>query len=238
MSATLPLDLERYPIDDLGSPAARELVERCRSQLDREGLCMLPGFLGREAVSRSAAEIQAEVPDAFRKERAIVAMNESEIDPALPADDPLRTAHRHSMRTIAYDLIDPASPIRALYEWDGMTGFLSAVLGYRVYRCADPLIALMISAMDQGGEQGWHFDDNEFVVSLLLVPAAGSVGNATGAMVSTDPSDAPGTILLGRGIRLKPASTLSGYCIDAPTGYQGTGAANSPAITAARPLCR
>ena len=48
------------------------------------------------------------------------------------------------------------------------------MLGYQVYRCADPLIALMISAMDPGGEQGWHFDDNEFVVSLLLQkPARG-----------------------------------------------------------------
>jgi hypothetical protein len=174
VSATLPLDLDRYPIDDLDQPAARELIARCSSQLDREGLCLLPGFLGPDAVFRSAAEIQAEVPDAFRKERAIVAMNESEIDPALPVDDPLRIAHRHSMRTIAYDLIDRSSPIRALYEWDGMTGFVSAVLGYRVYCCADPLLALMISAMDPGGEQGWHFDDNEFVVSLLLQkPARG-----------------------------------------------------------------
>ena len=32
----------------------------------------------------------------------------------------------------------------------------------------------MISAMEPGGEQGWHFDDNEFVVSLLLQkPAVG-----------------------------------------------------------------
>ena len=174
MSATLPLDLARYPIDDLDRPAARELIDRCRRQLDETGLCLLPGFLGEQAVARSAADIQAEVPAAYRKERAIQAMNDSEIDPSLPADDPVRTAHRHSMRTIAYDLIDPASPIRALYEWDGLSGFLSEVLGHPVHRCADPLIALMISAMEPGGEQGWHFDDNEFVVSLLLQkPAVG-----------------------------------------------------------------
>jgi hypothetical protein len=174
VSATLPLDLERYPIDDLDRPSAAELIASCRSQLDQAGLCLLPGFLGPDAVSRAAGEIQAEVEGAFRKERAIVAMNESEIDPSLPPDDPVRTAHRHSMRTIAYDLVDADSPIRTLYEWDGMTSFLSAVLGYRVYRCADPLIALMISAMEPGGEQGWHFDDNEFVVSLLLQkPAVG-----------------------------------------------------------------
>jgi hypothetical protein len=108
------------------------------------------------------------VPDAYRKERSIVAMDEEEIDPGIAADDPVRTAHRHSMRTIAYDLIPEGSPVRALYEWDGLTDFLSAVLGDRVYRCADPLISLVITAMPPGGEQGWHFDDNEFVVSLLL----------------------------------------------------------------------
>jgi hypothetical protein len=166
--ATLPLDLERYPIDDLDGERARALIADCRSQLERTGLCLLPGFLGPDAVAQSVAELEPRVEGAFRKERAIVAMNESEIDSSLPLDDPVRTAHRHSMRTIAYDLIDEASPIRALYEWEGMTGFLSHVLGYRVYRCADPLIALMISAMPPGGEQGWHFDDNEFVVSLLL----------------------------------------------------------------------
>src|SRR5436190_23305013 len=128
MSATLPLDLERYPIDDLNRPSAVELIASCRSQLDQSGLCLLPGFLGADAVSRAAAEIQAEVEGAFRKERAIVAMNESEIDRSLPSDDPVRTAHRHSMRTIAYDLIDADSPIRTLYEWAGMTSFLSAVL--------------------------------------------------------------------------------------------------------------
>jgi hypothetical protein len=172
--ATLPLDLERYPIDDLEGERARALIADCRSQLEGTGLCLLPGFLGPDAVAQSVAELEPRVEGAFRKERAIVAMNESEIDPALDADDPVRIAHRHSMRTIAYDLIEPDSPIRGLYEWDGMTDFLSGVLGYRVYRCADPLIALMISAMPTGGEQGWHFDDNEFVVSLLLQkPAEG-----------------------------------------------------------------
>ena len=122
MPATLPLDLERYPIDDLEGRRAHALIADCRSQLERIGLCLLPGFLGPDAVAQSVAELEPRVDGAFRKERAIVAMNESEIDSSLPLDDAVRTAHRHSMRTIAYDLIDEGSPIRALYEWEGMTG--------------------------------------------------------------------------------------------------------------------
>jgi len=96
------------------------------------------------------------------------------------------------------------------------------VLSYRVYRCAEPLIALMISAMPPGGEQGWHFDDNEFVVSLLLQkPAVGGefeytplirseqdpandrirdVFQGVGDVVRVAPLE-PGTLALFRGTR-------------------------------------
>lgn len=68
--------------------------------------------------------------------------------------------------------------------------------------------------------------------------AVASVSNASQATMSTDPSDAPGTIDLGNGVKLVPSpSTLSGYCIKARAGYIGTGAVNTPAVTSARPLC-
>jgi hypothetical protein len=67
--------------------------------------------------------------------------------------------------------------------------------------------------------------------------AAASVSNSPRATMSTDPQDAPGTIDLGGGVKLAPAHSLSGYCIKAPPGYVGTGAANRPAITTGRPVC-
>jgi hypothetical protein len=57
------------------------------------------------------------------------------------------------------------------------------------------------------------------------------------AAMSVNHDDPPGTIDLGGGVRLVPAKTLSGYCIKAPSGYLGTGAANRPAVTGARPIC-
>lgn len=67
--------------------------------------------------------------------------------------------------------------------------------------------------------------------------AEASVTNTSQARLSTDPTDKPGTIDLGSGVKLVPAETLSGYCIKAPVGYAGTGAPNSPQVTNARPLC-
>jgi hypothetical protein len=169
---TPPIDVARYPIQDLERSDTHELTARCRAQLEQTGLCILPGFLLADAVTESAAATGVEVASAFRKERRIAAMDEDEIDAAVPDDDPVRMAHRHAMHVIAHDRIDAALPIRRVYEWDGMTNFLSGVLGFRVHRCADPLLGLVITAMGSGDEQGWHFDDNDFVVSLLLQKAA------------------------------------------------------------------
>ena len=39
-------------------------------------------------------------------------------------------------------------------------------------------------------------------------------------------------------VKLVPARTASGYCIEAPPDYQGTGSASRPAVTTGMPLCR
>jgi hypothetical protein len=41
----------------------------------------------------------------------------------------------------------------------------------------------------------------------------------------------------GNGPRKVRAKTASGYCLDVPEAYVGTGAANSPAVTSAMPRC-
>ena len=46
-----------------------------------------------------------------------------------------------------------------------------------------------------------------------------------------------GAVDLGGGVSLRPAHTLSGYCIAAAPGYQGTGSVNRPSVTSARPIC-
>ncbi len=48
----------------------------------------------------------------------------------------------------------------------------------------------------------------------------------------------PGTMDLGGGVYLVPAKTPSGYCIKAPSGYQGTGSVKRPSVSAMRPLCQ
>lgn len=62
-------------------------------------------------------------------------------------------------------------------------------------------------------------------------------GAPTTTSVSIGAVDAAGTIDLGDGVKLVPAKTVSGYCIKAAPGYVGTGAANRPSVTDAKPIC-
>lgn len=66
------------------------------------------------------------------------------------------------------------------------------------------------------------------------VVSRGGNPNTTSALARADGTN---PIDLGGGVKLIPAKTDSGYCIQAPAGYVGTGSANRPSVTEGRPLC-
>jgi hypothetical protein len=165
------LELERYPLTRLAASEGRALVERCRAQLATDGACELPGFLRPEALARMQREARALAPGAhFQRGQATPYLEL----PAehWPAGHPRKRWQPFRVGAVAYDRIPREHALRQLYEWDGLTRFVSACLGEeRLYHYADPLGALNLAAMGDGDELEWHFDQTDFVVSLALVPA-------------------------------------------------------------------
>ena len=166
------IDIDRYPVDGLETPSGRELIARCRADLVATGACQLEGFLREEAVAALATEALA-LTDSAHTNEAVHNVYFEDVDPSVPADDPRRMMERASQATIAYDMIPPAAGIRALYEWDPLLEFVGSALDKQpFYRNADPLGALNLVYYKEGDELGWHFDRAEFVVTLMLQPAA------------------------------------------------------------------
>jgi hypothetical protein len=166
----MTVDLDRYPIEPLGDARAQALAAACRAQLAKTGSCLLPGFLRPDAVARMAEEAAAVAPLAHRKPggRGATAYL-APPDESFPEGHPRRRLQTSSVGAVAYDLIPRGSLVRALYEWDGLLEFLAASLGKdRLYRYADPLGALNIASMGEGEHLLWHFDQTDFVVSILL----------------------------------------------------------------------
>ena len=166
------IDLDRYPIHDLGSPGGRDLIERCRADLAEAGACDLEGFLTDEAVARIVGELATWNATPFRTETTHnieFSGREEELDP----DDPLRIQVRSAKSLIAYDQIPETSLLRSVYETDDLTTFVGEALSIDpIYRQADELGALNVMLYDPGDELGWHFDNADFVVTLMLQSSA------------------------------------------------------------------
>lgn len=167
------IDLARYPIDALETPGGRDLVARCRTELDVLGACDLEGFLlphVAEAVVEWALTARA---SGYRTEASHTIYFDRPIGEDAPDGDPRRTVLHTAKIGLAYDQIPLDSPLRALYESEELTTFLSRALDvHPLYRHADELGALNVMLYEPGDELGWHFDGADFVVTLMLQPAA------------------------------------------------------------------
>ena len=167
------IDLGRYPIAEPDATPARSLIQHCRSQLKARGACQLQGFMRPEAVAAVLREASTREGLAHRTEATHNAYF-SKDKPALAADDPRRLQVRSAKRAIGWNQIGSQSPLRLLYEWDGLTEFIRAAVELPVlYRDADPVGACSIMFYDERDELGWHFDNSEFAVTLMLQTSEG-----------------------------------------------------------------
>ena len=165
------VDLERYPIHELGSADGQDLVRRCRAELDAAGVCNLPGFIRPEAVARMVEVAEQVADEAWATDRPHTVYF-TEPDETLDPGHPLRRQVRSAKHGYAYDRIPAEAPVRRLYESDELTDFIAAVLGKdALYRSADPLDAFQVTAIHPGEELGWHFDNSEFSVTVMYQPA-------------------------------------------------------------------
>lgn len=164
------IDLDKYPLKDLNSTACKELIERCRQQLSELGAAVLPGFVRKEAVEWLAGEAQELAPLAFHSTvEGNAYLTPTPTDTGLEPDDPRLLVDTTRLGAVAYDQMPEGILLRRLYEWDGLMEFLGSALGKeRLYRYADKMGALNIAVMKEGDYLRWHFDQTDFVVSLLL----------------------------------------------------------------------
>lgn len=168
MNAADLVDLARYPIADPDSSEAVEHARHCRTRYLEDGLCMLPEFLVPEASRILATEAGGVSHDAYFCNSTHNAYL-TEDDPDLPSGDVANRQEQTYVGSVAYDRIGEDTSLRRLYMWDPLKDFIGAVLGREEFhRFADPLGACSINVFVEGGEHGWHFDESEFTVTLML----------------------------------------------------------------------
>ena len=200
------LDLDRWPLDDLGGAAGQALVARCREELRGVGMFSVDAVIRPEALKRVVAEV-APVLDAsaFTHSRDHNIYFDDEIDGLAPDHPALRrfTTVNH---TICGDQI-PESVITRIYEWQPLVDFLAATMGKpRLYPMADPLGRINVMAYREGEQLNWHFDRAEFTTTVLLeAPRSGGEFQYRNALRSdSDPNhDGVARLLAGQDERVQ-----------------------------------
>lgn len=168
------VDTDRYPLAD---PAGlSEVVTGVRNALAADGCCVLPDFVRPDRQDLLRAEGAALAPHAHHDIETVNVYNTAP-DDALPADHPARVPMRRGNAFVARDRIPADAVIHRIYTAPAFRRFVAACFGLpAVHELADPLSGLVLNVVAPGREHPWHFDTNEYTVSMLTQgPEAGGV---------------------------------------------------------------
>ncbi|MDZ7787016.1 MAG: hypothetical protein U5K73_02420 [Halofilum sp. (in: g-proteobacteria)] len=161
------VDLDRYPLHELDSPAGRQLIEDCREQLGVDGCVVLKNFVPRTAIERLERETVRLSPKAHYNEGETNPYN-SDADPELPPEHPKNRFDDRTNGFVAGDCIDNDTIIRRIHADGDFQRFIAAVVGMEeIHPYADPLADLVVNVLREGCQHPWHYDTNEFIVTML-----------------------------------------------------------------------
>ncbi len=167
-STTELFDKARYPIDRRESAAYGDLVSRTRAAIGRQNCARLSDFLRPEALAAIKEEAVFHRPHAvFHKAN----LNPYFTEPpaGTPADHPLMwfAPRQHGM--IRGDRFARNGITWTLFQNPDLCAFVADCLGFdRLYPYPDPFGCVNVNVQPHGREFSWHFDTNDFTVSIGL----------------------------------------------------------------------
>jgi len=195
------VDLETYPLDQMGSSPCQELVARCRADLDRDGLFNLKGFARPLALANTLAlTLPRFDTESFRHERRHNIYFKRRMEGLAPDHPALREVET-SNRTLCGDQIGD-TPVMAIYHWQPLRDFIAAVMAKpALYPMDDVMASANVMSYSNGQALNWHFDRSEFTTTLLIQPPSdgGSFEYRRDLRTDTDPNyDGVARLLEGR----------------------------------------
>jgi len=163
------VDLEKYPIQDLRSQKIKELISKCKDELDQFSCSTIPNFILPQSLEVMSEELKNKIDKVYMSNKSINSYLYSKDDLSLPKNHPKRIFMERDNGYLNSDLFEKNSEMKFLYEQEELLKFISACLGVSpIYRWADPLACHAYNVMKPEGVLPWHFDSCEFTLSLMI----------------------------------------------------------------------
>ena len=167
------IDLDRYPIDRPDSGAFQRLLTSVQKDLDHSGCAVLKKFLNDDGIAAFVAEAENAAPQAYRAFNRTNAYFTKD-DATLPTDHPVRQFFDRSNAFIPADNFKQGTALRSIFDFPPFDPFVKAALRQdKFYRYADPLADVIVNMAEAGNGFPWHFDTNNFTVTLAVQNADG-----------------------------------------------------------------
>jgi hypothetical protein len=161
------VDLDRYPIDQPG-PERDAVVAAAREAIDSVGCAVLKGFVRAERLPEIVAECDRTAEFGhrnFNRTNPYFTVDRED----LPETHPLRRFYDRSNAFVPADNFGPESVLRQIYEWPAFAPFIQEALGEeRFFPYADPLADVIVNLAEEGNGFPWHFDTNNYTVTLAI----------------------------------------------------------------------
>ncbi len=166
------VDLKRYPLGDRSDPRYQQVVDEARQGLRSLGCAVLDAFVLPEAVARLNAEIEQRKGAAHYSTQVMNPYFHTTPNPAYGDDHPVNTFIERSSGFIPGDAWDAGCATDVLFRAPQVARLLADCLEIPELHCyADPLAGLTSNLCEPGQQFTWHFDTNDFAVTVLVQPA-------------------------------------------------------------------
>ena len=163
------VNLDEYPIQDLNSAKLKNVIQKCKQDLDQFSCSTIPNFILPKSLEIMNLELENLVDKVFMSNKSINPYLNSKDDPSLPKNHPKRMFMERDNGYLNSDLFEKNSEMKFLYEQEELLKFVSACLGVSpIYRWADPLACHAYNIMRPEGILPWHFDSCEFTLSIMI----------------------------------------------------------------------
>lgn len=163
------INIDAYPLDRPDSDLYLDAVASAREHLRSVGCAIIRDLVRPDVVRKLSTEIVARKPTTHFSTQSMNPYFHTEFNDDFPERHPVNTFIERSSGFIPGDSWDSGCATDALFRSPELAQFLANCLEIPELHCyADPLAGLTANVLDPGQQFTWHFDTNDFAVTVLV----------------------------------------------------------------------
>jgi hypothetical protein len=166
------INYQAYPVEDAANQARQNIIDDVRLKLNRDGCAVLRQFLSAEGLQQLLAEAEMRKQQAYFSPKKQCNVYFSDGDTSYAQDHPVNRFIPRTNGFITADLLGQETAAHRLYHWQPLRRFLADCLGKEaLFIYDDPISNMIVNVARPGQQFNWHFDTNEFTITILLKAA-------------------------------------------------------------------